>query len=295
MKIFVCGSKGQLGQAIIKACKIKQIPFAEADLPEIDITSPHSIETNVNQTQPSIIVNAAAYTQVDKAEKESELAFAINRDGSHNLAQICNKRGIPLIHISTDYVFDGENKTPYVETDPINPTGVYGLSKADGEIVIQKQLQQHIIVRTAWLYGLHGQNFIKTMLRLGREKTTLGVVNDQYGCPTCAEDLAQALIQIIQTINQNAEISWGTYHYCGQGITTWYEFATTLFDYVRDLIPLSIETVTPLTTAEYPTPAKRPAYSALDCRRIQEVFKITPRPWQESLKETVERIINQME
>ena len=259
------------------------------DLPEIDIANPSAVKNEVSQADVSLIINAAAYTAVDQAESEPELAFAVNRDGSAYLASSCAEVGIPLIHISTDYVFDGSKKGPYFEKDPVSPLGVYGRSKAAGETEVRDHLQKHIILRTAWLYGIHGQSFVKTMLRLGREKEVLRVVADQYGCPTYAVDLAEAILAIAVQIGEELNIAWGTYHYCGRGVTTWHGFAEAIFDLAKQNHSLIVKKVIPITTAEYPTPAKRPANSVLDCSLITRHFGISSRPWKESLARMINR------
>jgi len=220
---------------------------------------------------------------VDKAESEQDAAFAVNQDGPAHLAALCHERGIPLIHVSTDYVFDGTKRGLYRETDSVSPMGVYGRSKAKGERAVRERLNEHLIIRTAWLYGIHGNNFVKTMLRLGREREAVRVVADQYGCPTNAADLAEAILDIASQIHEGRDIPWGTYHYCGRGVTTWHGFADAIFSEAKKHDSLMVKTVAPITTEEYPTPAKRPANSALDCSLIAEHFGIRTRPWQESL------------
>ncbi|NIM97942.1 MAG: dTDP-4-dehydrorhamnose reductase [candidate division Zixibacteria bacterium] len=196
------------------------------DLPELDITESKQVLTCLNGTRPDIVINCAAYTAVDKAESEPDIAFAVNRDGSANLAEPCGFLDIPLIYLSTDHVFDGHAQRGYREDDPANPPNVYGQSKWAGEEAIRTQLAEHIIVRTSWLYGVHGNNFVKTMLRLSREQEELRVVVDQHGCPTWTGDLAEALVLMIGRICANQTvIRYGTYHFCGGGFTTWYDFA----------------------------------------------------------------------
>ena len=196
--------------------------------------------------------------------------------------------GIPLFHISTDYVFDGLKKGPYLESDPVSPVSVYGKSKAAGEVEVRNRLRNHIIFRTSWLYGVHGQNFVKTMLHLGREQTVLRVVADQYGCPTYAADLAEAILAIAVKYREGQQIAWGTYHYCGSGVTNWHGFAEKIFKLARQHDSLNVRTVEPITTAEYPTPAKRPVNSVLDCSLIAKRFDITTRPWPERLARMLE-------
>jgi dTDP-4-dehydrorhamnose reductase len=288
MKLLIIGSNGQLGWELCKKGKEQGFDILALDLPEFDITDPYSAEKAVSQSEVSLVINAAAYTAVDKAESEPETAFAVNRDGPAHLSACCAKVEIPLIHISTDYVFNGNKKDPYLETDPVSPLGVYGKSKAEGEVKVREHLPEHIIFRTAWLYGIHGQNFVKTMLRLGRVNEVVKVVADQYGCPTYAADLAEAVLTVANQIDKRKNISWGTYHYCGKGATSWHGFAKNIFDLARQFDSLTVKKVAPISTAEYPTPAKRPAKSVLDCAFITEQFGINPKPWQESLSDMID-------
>lgn len=292
MKILVIGSSGQLGWELGRRGKTKGVDIVPLDLPEFDICNPSAVRMAVNKTGISLVVNAAAYTAVDQAESEPDLAFAVNRDGPSYLASSCADVGIPIIHISTDYVFGGNKKRAYLETDPVSPVGVYGKSKAAGETEVRNHLQEHIILRTAWLYGVHGSNFVKTMLRLGKEKEVLRVVADQYGCPTYAADLAEAILAIAAKLHAGKEINWGTYHYSGKGMTTWHGFAEAIFELAKEYYSLAIKKVVPITTAEYPTPAKRPARSVLDCSLLVRYFGIQLRPWQESLAEMINCTVN---
>ncbi|MBT8350211.1 MAG: dTDP-4-dehydrorhamnose reductase [Deltaproteobacteria bacterium] len=291
MNLLIIGSKGQLGSELVRACKTSDFPFLAVDLPEFNITDLSCIENTIAHFNPSIIINASAYTNVDDAETNPDIAFSVNRDGPANLATCCHKKKIPTIHISTDYVFDGSSDRPYVETDPVSPLGVYGKSKEQGESRLRFILNQHIILRTSWLYGKNGNNFVKTMLRYGNEKEILKVVSDQYGCPTCATDLANAVLDISKQISQSSKIIWGTYHYCGLGITTWHKLSETIFDIASQYQNFKVLSIEEITTAEYPTRAKRPRFSALNCNLIKKHFGINIKPWQESLKKTIERIL----
>ena len=291
MRVLVLGAKGQLGWELCRRGDEQGFDILAFDLPELDITDPTAVKRVVTQSGASVVINAAAYTAVDQAESEPELAFAVNRDGPIYIASTCAEAGIPLIHVSTDYVFDGCKKGPYFETDPACPLGVYGKSKAAGEMKIREHLQEHIILRTAWLYGVHGNNFVKTMVRLGREKRSLRVVDDQYGCPTFAADLAEAILAVSAQIGGGRDIIWGMYHYCGKGVTTWHGFAERIFELARKHVPLELERIEPISTVEYPTPAKRPANSVLGCLKITKHFNITPRPWQESLADMIASIL----
>jgi dTDP-4-dehydrorhamnose reductase len=291
MKLLIIGHKGQLGFELVKQAPKAGFEYDAVDLPEIDITNKAQINELIEKSKPSLVVNAAAYTAVDKAETEAELAFKVNRDGAGNIAKACAEaNNIPLIHISTDYVFDGQKASPYFENDPVCPIGIYGKSKEEGERAVRAALGKHIIIRTAWLYGVHGHNFVKTMLKLGQEREVLRVVADQRGCPTSAADLAEAILSVAMQSLLVASPNWGTYHYCGQGITTWHEFTEKILELAKLYTEIKTRKVEAITTAEYPTPAKRPMYSALDCSKIAKNFNIIPKPWQKSLKTVIDEI-----
>lgn len=290
MKILVIGSKGQLGHELLIQGNNSGYEILPADLPELDITDKTQVKHWLEKFRPSFVVNSAAYTNVDKAETEIDLAFAVNRDGPANLAEICALFKVPLIHISTDFVFDGKKSSPYIESDPASPLSIYGKSKQEGENEVRARLKKHIILRTAWLYGVHGHNFVKTMLRLGKEKEVINVVADQFGSPTSAADLAAAVLQIISRIKYSGDINWGTYHYCGHGITTWHKFAEEILNLAKHYIPIKTTNVKPISTAEYPTKAVRPPFSALDCGLIKKNFEISLKPWQDSLKTVIRQL-----
>jgi len=289
MKLLVIGENGQLGWEVCRKGKNQGIDMSGLDLPDFDVTEPSAVKKAVSQAGISLVINASAYTAVDKAESEPEVAFAVNRDGPAYLAASCAEVRIPLIHVSTDYVFDGNKKSSYRETEPVSPLGVYGKSKAAGEIEVRDNLKEHLILRTAWLYGIQGHNFAKTMLRLGKEKEVLSVVADQYGCPTYAADLAEAILAIADQINKGRDITWGTYHYCGKGVTTWHGFAEAIFNLAKQHDSLMVKKVVPITTSEFPTPAKRPANSVIDCSLLTKTFNVRLRPWQESLADMLNR------
>jgi dTDP-4-dehydrorhamnose reductase len=290
MRVLVIGSNGQLGWELCRRGGKHGFHMIAEDLPEFDIADSATVKKAVSHANVSLVVNAAAYTAVDQAESEPELAFAVNRDGPAHLASTCSKSGVPLIHISTDYVFDGTRKGPYLEADPVSPLGVYGKSKSAGEVKVRACLPEHIIVRTSWLYGVHGNNFVKTMLRLGREKEILMVVSDQYGCPTYAADLAEAILGMAYFLKEGHGNVWGTYHFCGRGETSWHGFAEKIFDLAGQYDSLVLKKVEPIATSEYPTPAKRPANSVLDCSLLTEIFGIRPPLWEESLAKAVKKI-----
>lgn len=291
MKILITGARGQLGRELSaqgqsRGCRVQAPP--EDDL---DITDLEKVDRVIDLHQPDLVINTAAYTQVDKAESEETLTFEVNKTGCVNLARICAKNQIPLVHISTDYVFNGQKGTPYLETDPISPLGVYGRSKAEGEIEIRKHLKEHIILRTSWLYGIYGQNFVKTMLNLATIKPKIQVVSDQYGSPTNSADLALAILTLSDRLQSGFDIAWGTYHYCGRGVISWHTFAEKIMELAHLHEGLPTARVEPVATADYPTRAERPVYSALDCGRISKQFGIKPQPWQKSLETTIRKLL----
>lgn len=282
--VLVTGAYGQLGnelQAIASHFPSLQILFTGRN--ELDITDKNSVEKYFESNAPQVAINCAAYTAVDKAESESEKAQLINVTATGYLADACRHLNIPFIHISTDFVYDGKKSQPYLETDAVNPLGVYAKTKLEGE---QRALQKHkktIVIRTSWVYSSFGNNFVKTMLRLGKEKPELRVVNDQTGSPTYARDLADTLLKITllcEAINQ-----YGIFHYSNEGAITWCEFAKTILELK------GIETpVHPITTQEFPTPAQRPAYSVMSKEKIIKTFGIRPLPWKQSLAECLKLI-----
>ena len=293
MKVLVTGADGQLGRELVRLGQSVDFEVYGLNRHQLDITNKIKIKQIFARISPSLVINAAAYTHVDRAENESDLAYAVNKDGPTYLARYCANNQLKLIHISTDYVFDGTKSQPYQESDPVAPLGVYGRSKAQGEAAIRSILPNHIIVRTAWLYGVYGNNFVKTILKLAAEKPTLQVVADQFGSPTSAEGLAEALLTISNKINANDKIDWGTYHYCCKGITTWHGLAERIIELAAPYAALQTRQVEAITTAEWPTPAKRPPYSALNCTRIKSRFGIDPEPWPQSLKHTIDRIFSE--
>jgi len=290
LKLLIFGADGQLGSAITRQSRGRGIFSAAVDLPEADITVSADVRRCIEAAQPTLVVNAAAYTAVDRAESDAKAAFAVNRDGPRNLAEACAAENIPLVQISTDYVFDGSAGRPYTEDEPVSPLGVYGRSKAEGEAAVREILAEHLIVRTSWLFGAEGNNFVRTMLRLGETHRLVEVVADQSGCPTSAEDLARALIDIAGRLAEGAAAPWGTYHFCNRGTTTWHGFAEAIFAMARSRGRLQVNTVAPITTEAFGAPAPRPAFSVLGCDRLRRRFGIVARPWQEALAEILDRI-----
>jgi len=251
---------------------------------QLDITDADQVAAVVALLKPGMIINAAAYTHVDNAETHSEQAFAVNREGAARLAEAARYACIPLLHISTDYVFSGEARKPYREEDEVAPTGVYGASKLAGEEAIRAVLDEHLILRTSWVYGAHGHNFVKTMLRLGRQRDSLSVVADQFGCPTQAGSIADVLLQLTQRYAREGSLAWGLYHYSGRSPCTWFDFAVEIFRQAaaKGMLPKQPQ-VSSITTAQYPTPARRPAWSVLDCSRFETTFGIATHDWHEDL------------
>lgn len=284
MRILVTGANGQVGWELVQQGSHYGLNISGRDRAGLDICDPEAVAKEIKATGVGMVINAAAYTAVDRAETEPDLANAVNRDGPAILASACATANIPLIHISTDYVFDGSKKEPYVESDPVAPLGVYGKSKEAGEQKIRTRLERHIILRTSWVYGVHGNNFVKTMLRLGREKEEIRVVDDQIGCPTSAADIAETLLLMAQKFVRGDEIAWGTYHYCGQGPTSWYRFAQVIFDRAeKHHHHLKLQNLLPIPSSEFPTPTRRPVYSALDSSMIYKKFSISPKNWHKSV------------
>ncbi|WP_295333958.1 dTDP-4-dehydrorhamnose reductase [Flavobacterium sp.] len=282
MVVLVTGSSGQLGQALqFIAPKHKEFQFVFCSSSELDITDRANCNAIFEQYQPQYCINTAAYTAVDKAETESEKAYSINVIGAGNIAEVCKKLNTVLIHISTDFVFDGTRKLPYTEEDQPNPTGVYGKTKLEGEVAVQQTWKKHYIVRTSWVYSPFGHNFMKTMLRLASERETISVVNDQIGTPTNAVDLAEALVQIIKNNQQQPAIdNYGIYNFSNEGQCSWYDFAEKIFEINK----ISINLLS-IPTSSFPTPAKRPSYSVLDKTKIKKAFSLKINNWETSLKD----------
>jgi dTDP-4-dehydrorhamnose reductase len=288
MKVLVLGAGGQVGRELTRLAWPAGYTIAASDRDGVDITQPETVAAAVARERPDIVINAAAYTAVDRAESEPDAAWAGNCTGPANLGAACHAAGIPLIHLSTDYVFDGRKHGPYREDDPVAPIGVYGASKEAGDRAVRAALVEHVILRTAWVYSAHGHNFVKTMLRLGAERPVLRVVADQIGSPTSAADIARAIGTIVQQI-AGGNRSRGTYHFAGGGEVSWHGFAEAIFELAapwRGSPPL----VEAITTADYPTPARRPANSVLDCTRIGAAFGIVPRPWRDALAEVIREL-----
>ena len=285
MNILVTGCNGQLGNEMqLLEKENPQHTYFNTDVAELDITNQEAIEQFVASHEIDGIVNCAAYTAVDKAEDNDELCSVLNSIAPAYLAAAIEKRGGWMIQISTDYVFDGTQHTPYVEDDDTCPNSVYGKTKLVGELNVQKLCKQSMIIRTAWLYSTFGNNFVKTMIRLGQEKPELGVIFDQIGTPTYARDLAAAIFTAI-----NKGVVPGVYHFSNEGVISWYDFTKA----IHRLAGITTCHVRPLHTAEYPTPANRPHYSVLDKTKIKETYQMEVPYWEESLRECIEKLMNE--
>ena len=283
MRVLITGAQGQVGQELmLSAPPSWQVSALGSQ--QLDISDAQQVLDNIRQVQPQLIINAAAYTAVDKAESDSDRAYAVNQQGAHNLATAAQSIDCPLLHISTDYVFDGKHKQPSTEHDTPAPNSVYGDSKWQGEQAITAICRQHIILRTSWVFGLHGNNFVKTMLRLGQERDALSIVSDQIGGPTSARSIAQALWQIALQYQSSGDCPWGIYHFSGAPACSWYDFATEIF---RQAIKFNLIEYSPklntIRSCDYPALAPRPAYSVLDNSKIQQHFNIPQSDWRAEL------------
>ncbi|MFA0194116.1 dTDP-4-dehydrorhamnose reductase [Vibrio artabrorum] len=285
MRVLITGCYGQVGCSLTEQlAKVVNTEVLALDRDSLDITNQEAVNAAVVEFQPSIIINAAAHTAVDKAEEEVDLSYAINRDGPKYLAEAAQSVGAAILHISTDYVFEGNKVGDYTETDTTNPRGVYGESKLAGEIAVAQSCDKHIILRTAWVFGENGNNFVKTMLRLGQIRDALSIVGDQFGGPTYAGDIASTLIQIAKRITQGSEVEYGIYHYSGLPHVSWYDFADAIFDVaVQQKVLVNKPALTSITTDQYPTPAKRPSNSRLNNEKIMTNFFIEASDWKVAL------------
>lgn len=284
MRMLIFGGTGQVGRELARIAWPTGASIVQVDRRQCDFAQPACAAKCVLDKKPDIVINAAAYTAVDRAESEPAVAGIVNRDAPAAMAQACRQTGATMIQISTDYVFDGFKRTPYVESDPIAPLSVYGRTKEEGETAIRDSLPEHVIMRTSWIFAGHGSNFVRTMLRLGAERPELRIVSDQCGAPTAACDIAQAIAGIVNAIAEGRG-TWGTYHFASAEPTTWYDFAGAIFA-LRGVSPRLV----PTTTDEYKTPARRPLYSVLDCGRIAKAFGIAQPSWRAALV----RVLNEL-
>ena len=286
---IVFGATGQVGRELMRA-ESSAGAWIGLTRSQVDITDSAAVERALDRADPALVVNAAAFTAVDKAESETDRAFAVNRDGPANLAAACARRDLPLIHISTDYVFDGRKPGAYVEDDPVSPLGAYARSKEAGERAVRERLERHVILRTAWVYSPFGQNFVRTMLRLGKERDELGIVADQRGCPTSARSIAGAIAALAHRLADRPDRGFGTYHYVDGPETTWHGFATEIF---RQATARGARAprLKAIATADYPTPAKRPANSVLACGKIRAVHGIAQNRWHDELSACLDELL----
>lgn len=281
---LVCGGFGQVGRSIIEQAIARGVQVIAPSSRTLDITNSASVRDAIERYQPTLLINAAAYTNVDGAETDAARAFAINADGVRHLAVAAHLAAIPLFHISTDYLFSGEGNEPITESHPTNPCSVYGASKLAGEQAIIESATNHIVLRTSWVYGPHGHNFVKTMLRLGRERSSVSIVNDQIGCPTYAASIASVLLELGRRYIEKEHLPWGIYHYSGRSACSWYEFAREIFSQAGAIGVLEkAPQIQAVSTDEYPTPSRRPAWSVLDCQRFESTFGIPTLDWREEL------------
>ena len=296
-KILLTGVNGQVGHAL--KTKLTEYEVIALSREQLDLTKDHDIRRIVRDVKPNLIINPAAYTAVDKAESESELAFAINATAAQILAEEAARLGAALIHFSTDYVYDGTKKTPYVENDEVNPGSVYGKSKLAGEEAIRAVGLPHLILRTSWVYGAYGKNFLKTILRLAAERDALRIVGDQVGAPTSSESIANAVAQLVDVWQPTQENQSGIVHFTNIGETSWHGFSCEIISQYNVLmrtknwlaLKASIENITSITTVDYPTPAARPANSRLNNAKLKQVFDVELPAWQHALQQVMQSLV----
>ena len=283
MRVLITGASGMTGAELTRQARARGWDATALTRRDLDVAELPAVEDAVGRARPDVVFNAAAYTSVDAAEDDAETAMAVNGTGAGNVAVAARENDALMIHISTDYVFSGDNPLPCKPDDPVAPLNVYGESKLAGEIAVRAECQHHVIVRTSWVYSHEGRNFVRTMLRAAEEGRELRVVNDQRGCPTSSADLATALLAVGEKARNAA--TTGTYHFCNAGVTTWYDLAREVFR-IRGISPK----LKPISTEEFAAKAKRPRSSVLDCTSFTSAFGVTPRPWEIALKDTMEKI-----
>jgi dTDP-4-dehydrorhamnose reductase len=290
LRIAVTGKEGQVARSMQEIGPHMGVEIVAVGRPELDLADPASVFSTLEAVRPDVIVSAAAYTAVDKAETERDLAFAINGAGARAVAEAAATLDVPVLHLSTDYVFDGSKSGRYDESDPTGPTSVYGASKLEGEARVAAATANHAIFRTAWVYSPHGANFLKTMLRLGETRNTLSVVADQLGCPTSAEDIARAMITAARTMAKDRDDKYrGIFHLTGSGEASWADFAREIFRVAEGHGRKPVEVLS-ITSDQYPSPVKRPANSRLSGEKLERVYGIVLPDWRRSTAKTVETI-----
>lgn len=292
MRLLIAGWQGQVARALVEMAPGRpDVTGCAVGRAALDICEAKSIERALSSISPTVVINSAAYTAVDKAESDAERAFALNRDGAQLLAEAAAKRGIPIIHISTDYVFDGHKNGAYAEDDPTHPATVFGRSKLEGEVAVRAANPKHIILRTAWVFSPAGRNFVKTMLSQAESQNRVRVVDDQLGSPTYAPHLVSTILDLARIASEpGADIAWGVYHAANAGATSWRGLAEEVFRRSGELGGPVAE-VEPIRSIDYPTPAQRPANSQLDCTKLARTFGLRLPPWQDGVAECVERIL----
>lgn len=284
MKLLVTGAGGMVGSHLVTQARESGWDCTGYTHRDLDITDSEAVAAAIREASPEIVINAAAYTAVDKAEQDEAYATLVNGDGAGNVAHAASSVGAGVIHVSTDYVFDGEAHEPYRPTDETNPINAYGRSKLAGELAVRALCARHTIIRTSWVYSHEGHNFVRTMLRLAESGKELSVVDDQQGSPTAASDLAEAILKTAQAMTERSIT--GTFHFTNAGVTTWYDFACAIFE----MHGLTTQSVKAISTADFPAPAKRPLWSVLDCTTFEREFGMTPRTWRSALRETLNHI-----
>ncbi|MEE9494256.1 MAG: dTDP-4-dehydrorhamnose reductase [Gammaproteobacteria bacterium] len=285
MKILVTGAAGQLGRETQLALEAEGEEVIAIDRDELDLSRPEQVKDFVVEQKADWVIHCAAYTAVDKAEEDQEIAFAVNRDSARAIAEGVKASGGRLLHVSTDFIFGGDQSTPYREDDPANPLGVYGLSKWEGEVAVREVIPDASILRTAWVYGMYGNNFVKTMLRLASERDTLRIVDDQIGSPSNTQDIYRAMRSLM---DKNA---MGTFHFTNEGVTSWYDFAWQIINEGAAMgFPVKTETILPIPSKDFPTPAKRPHYSVLSKEKIRPILDYDIPHWRTSLTTMLEKL-----
>ena len=288
MRLLIFGAKGQVGYELCRLSGLDGMDILGLAREDADITQPAEVDQAVGASRCDAVINAAAYTAVDRAETDSATAYTVNQDGAGNVACAAAHHGVPVVQLSTDYVFDGLKRGSYVEDDPVAPLSVYGASKAAGEQAVRVAHDRHIILRTSWVFGTQGHNFVRTMLQLAEKREAIGAVDDQWGCPTAAAELARSVTRLCHQLGPE---TWGTYHFCGAGRTTWFRFACEIFDQRARITGVAPPHLRPLAATECATGAQRPANSELNCTRFTAVFGISPRPWREGLAAMLEKLL----
>ncbi len=287
---MIAGAQGQVGSELAVQSRSFGITAVALTRAQLDIRNREAVRQAILEAAPDYVVNAAAYNAVDRAEKEPDTALAVNRDGPAHLASACATVGIPLVHISTDYVFDGTQAWPYRETDSPAPLGRYGLSKLMGELAVREKLDRHIILRVSWVFSHHRDNFVRTVLRLAKTEERLRMVADQESCPTAAQDIAGMILRLARQYQEQSTLPWGTYHYCGAPATSRFDYAQAIVDVARTWQNLKVTELTPVPSSEFAAPAKRPTRSVLDCRHTCDTFGIEQPRWQPALKIVLEQL-----